>query len=439
MNVDPLFWILIGGLLATGFTAIGAHALRHFSRHDLEEICTRRNKLDKFGEILRLHDRVARGVETLADLANTLLIVAVTYGTLQSAPQGEIPYLSADRPWAIFALLVLSVAILLSAVKLWIPWSVVRLGGARFVYHTWRIWRLTTMLFTPLLFAAQVVDALFHRVAGRSPAQTNGDTFEDEIRSIVTEGHREGLLEEDAREMIESVIDLAETEVSEIMTPRTDMHTLHVGLAWEKLIDLVIQEGHTRIPVFDKTRDDIIGILYIKDLLPELAKKNGQTHLPLIEILRPAYFVPETKAVDDLLAEFQKTRTHMAIVLDEYGGVSGLVTIEDVLEEIVGEIVDEYDEEIVEEIRVIDQFTCEALGRVHIDEINEHLGLELPEDGDFDTIAGFVFHELGRVPETGEILNYSETVRITVLEATRRKIERLRIEVLREAERELSQ
>ena len=438
MNVDSLYWIMLGGLLTTAFTSIGARALRQFSRHELEEICTRWNASDRFGEILRLHDRVARGVETLANLASTLLVVAVTYWTTLLTDQGQPLLGSIENPWMIFTVVVLGLTLGLSVIKLWIPWAIVRVCGASFVFHTWRMWRLTSMIFLPLLWAAEVVDALFHRVAGKTPTAASGDSFEDEIRSIVTEGHREGLLEEDAREMIEGVIDLRDAHVSEIMTPRTDLHTLHVGLPWEQLLQQVIEVGHTRIPVYDKNRDDIVGILYSKDLLPELAKGSDVSPRPLEEILRPAYFVPETKAVVDLLAEFQKTRTHMAIVLDEYGGVSGLVTIEDVLEEIVGEIIDEYDEELVEEIRAIDPNTSEALGRAHIDEINEQMGLDLPEDGDFDTIAGLVFHELGCVPATGESVTFHDHVRITVLEATRRRIERVRIEVLREAERELA-
>jgi CBS domain containing-hemolysin-like protein len=438
MDADALLWITIGGLLATGFTSIGSRALRQFSRYELEEICDFWHKPDRFGEILRLHDRVARGVETLANLASTVLVVAVTYWTTLLTTQGKPLFGRIENPWIIFTVVVVGLTLALSAIKLWIPWAIVRVCGASFVFHTWRMWRLTSMIFTPLLWAAHVVDAFFHRVAGKNPSESTGDTFEDEIRSIVTEGHREGLLEEDAREMIEGVIDLRDAHVSEIMTPRTDLHMLSVGMPWEEMLEYVINVGHTRIPVYDKSRDDIIGILYSKDLLPELARGSQETHRPLQEILRPAYFVPETKAVDDLLAEFQKTRTHMAVVLDEYGGVSGLVTIEDVLEEIVGEIIDEYDEELVEEIRVIDPHTAEALGRAHIDEINEEMGLELPEDGDFDTIAGLVFHELGRVPATGEAITFADNVRITVLEATRRRIERVRIEVLREAEREMA-
>jgi CBS domain containing-hemolysin-like protein len=205
---------------------------------------------------------------------------------------------------------------------------------------------------------------------------------------------------------------------------------LQVDLPWEQIIDDAIEEGHTRIPVYDKNRDDVVGILYSKDLLPELATGAPDSRTPLRDLLRKPMFVPETKPVTDLLQMFQQTRTHIAVVLDEYGGVSGLVTIEDVLEEIVGEIVDEYDEETVEEIQQIDEDTCVALGRTHIDEINEAMNLELPDDGDFDTIGGFVFTELGRVPLPGESLVWQKKVQIHVLEATKRRIDRVRIERL---------
>ena len=148
-------------------------------------------------------------------------------------------------------------------------------------------------------------------------------------------------------------------------------------------------------------------------------------------MLRKPLFVPETKPVDDLLTFFQKSRTHIAVVMDEYGGVSGLVTIEDVLEEIVGEIDDEYDQKSEEEVRKIDDDTCVAVGRAHVDEINSIMAFDLPEDDDFDTIGGFVFAEFGRVPAVGESITWQDAVKVTVLEATRRRVNRVRLERVR--------
>jgi CBS domain containing-hemolysin-like protein len=312
-----------------------------------------------------------------------------------------------------------------------LPWSIARLAAARFLVYTWPMWSLAGRLLFPLVWLARTTDMLLHRITGRRNDMPDEETIEDEILTIVSEGQREGLIEEDAREMIEGVMELGDAVVSHIMTPRTEMNMVQVSMPWEEMVDTVIESGHTRIPVYDKTRDDVVGVLYIKDLLPELAKGPDESRRPLSEIMRKPLFVPETKAVDDLLQWFQKSRTHIAVVLDEFGGVSGLVTIEDVLEEIVGEIDDEHDQKTEEEIRKIDDDVCEALGRAHIDEINDIMGFELPEDEDFDTIGGFVFAEFGRVPSAGESMTWQDAVRVKVLEASRRRVNRVRLERVR--------
>ena len=271
---------------------------------------------------------------------------------------------------------------------------------------------------------ARCLDAIMHRLAGRPQVEQTEQLFEEEIRSIVSEGHREGLLEEDAREMIQGVMELSDVDVAKVMTPRTDVVMMSVDLSWEAIIRFVIGSAHTRIPVHGKTRDDIVGILYVKDLLPLMATDEAKPALR--EVLRTPHYVPETKRLDDLLEEFQQTRNHMALVLDEYGGVSGLVSIEDVLEEIVGDIVDEYDQEAEEEFRVVDDHTVEVLARVHLDEINERFDLDIPEDGDYDTIGGFVFSQLGHIPMVGEEVQWGK-LRIEVTQASLRRIDKVQL------------
>ena len=361
--------------------------------------------------------------ETLQVLGTVAFVVAAVFWRMAAVEAQPGPHwlaLSSDAAVGV---------VLLLAAEIWLPWGIARLWADPFLDFTWPAWRALCVLLLPLTAAARFVDGLLHRLAGRPAVSPDEDSFEEEIRTIVTEGHREGLLEEDAREMIEGVIELGDVDVSQIMTPRTDMISVPATLAWPDALQLVITSGHSRIPVFGKNRDDIVGILCVKDLLPEMAKPPAERVEPWTKLLRPAVFVPETKPVNALLQDFQRGRHHMALVLDEYGGVSGVVTLEDVLEEIVGEIVDEYDEDVAEPIRSLGEGACEAIGRVHIDEINEQLGLELPEDADYDTIGGFVFSELGHIPVVGEQL-VRQNVRITVLEATRRRIERVRIEVL---------
>jgi CBS domain containing-hemolysin-like protein len=430
VSAAALFWISCGSLLATAFVSLGYRALREFSRRDLEEICLRRGQLDRFGEILKHHDDVALGVEIVAAFTTAL---SFTAGAAWASLRFNY---SLDSSILALATTTLALGAVFLIVRTWAPWALARLFAEGFLYFTWPLWRVLSAASTPLTWGARVLDALLHRVAGRTPQEIDEQAIEEEIRTIVGEGHREGLLEDDAREMIEGVIDLGDAYVSQIMTPRTDMHMVQVDVPWEQLLADVIEATHTRIPVFDKTRDDIVGILYVKDLLPELATGDPNSRTPVRELVRKPLFVPETKAVDDLLEMFQQLRTHIAVVLDEYGGVSGLVTIEDVLEEIVGEIDDEYDPESVDEIECIDERTCEALGRTHIDEINEAMNLELPEDGDYETIGGLVFSELGRIPQTGESVVWQDKVRISVLEATKRRVDRVRIERLENGQRE---
>jgi CBS domain containing-hemolysin-like protein len=335
-------------------------------------------------------------------------------------------------------LIVAALTLIFSIGSVGIPWSLARIGMESFLYFTWPIWRTLSVVVSPLVWLVCGIDAALHRAVGRKHEEPDEEAFEDEIRTIVTEGHREGLLEEEAREMIESVIDLGDVVVSHIMTPRTDMQMVQLEQPWNEIVEYVIKYEHARIPVYDKSRDDIVGILYSKDLLPELAKDQDAPRQPLAELLRKPLFVPESKPVNDVLQLFQQSRTHIAIVLDEYGGVSGLVTIEDVLEEIVGEIEDEFDPEVEEEIRKIDDDVCEAVGRAHIEEINALMGFDLPEDKDFDTIGGFVFAEFGRVPTPGETITWHDSVRVKVLDAARRRVNRVRLERVRQEAAEVA-
>lgn len=413
-------------LFATFFASWAARSLREFSRSKLEELCRRRNRRELLGQILLQHEDIALATEAVA----VLFALVATVGFLSAR---WLPHLMGEAvaPLPLTALLVdavTCVAALLFA-RLWAPEAFARLWAEELLVHTWALWRAMAALGRPVTVVGELINTLVHRLAGRPVTVPSATSIEEEIRTIVSEGHREGLLEEEAREMIEGVIELGDCVVSQIMTPRTEMVSMSVHLDWPAALQFVNQAGHTRIPAYDKNRDDVVGVLFIKDMLPELAKVEVKQRKPIAEILRKPYFVPETKRVDDLLREFQVTRNHMAVVLDEYGGVCGLVTIEDVLEEIVGEIVDEHDEDLVEGIRMIDERSCEALARIHLDEINERLHTNLPEEEEFDTLGGFVFHELGRLPAKGESLVWNN-LRVTVVDVSRRRIERVRIEVL---------
>ena len=226
----------------------------------------------------------------------------------------------------------------------------------------------------------------------------------EELRMLVTHGTDPGEIEADEREMIRGVFEFAETLAREVMTPRTAMVALPVTAGFDELVRVAIEEGHSRYPVYEGTVDSIVGVLLTKDLLPLLANREEieQTGFDIRTVLRPAYFVPGTKLVSELLQELRSQKVHLAVVLDEYGGTHGLVTMEDLLEEIVGEIADEYDE-AEPEFEPTPEGDVLIDGGVSVSEVNERFGLRLPEE-EFDTVGGYVFGTLGRIPAVGDVV-----------------------------------
>jgi putative hemolysin len=222
---------------------------------------------------------------------------------------------------------------------------------------------------------------------------------EGEFKTLLTVAEEEGSLEESERERLYNVFEFSDTVVKEVMTPRTDMVCLDIQASLDEARDIAVRTGYSRIPVYEENVDHITGILYAKDLL----QHPDDTHR-LQDILREPYFIPETKKVDELLQEMQKSKIHLAIVVDEYGGTAGIVTIEDLLEEIVGEIFDEYDVTRTP-IRKLDEHTALINGMVPIDKVNDLLGIKIPENG-FETIGGFMLDQFGRIPSEGEKISF---------------------------------
>ncbi len=249
---------------------------------------------------------------------------------------------------------------------------------------------------------------------------------EEELLALAEVGEEYGTLEEEEREIIHSIFEFGETTVKEIMVPRTDMVCVEVSTPYTELLKIVRGKLHSRIPIYKERIDNIIGILYIKDLLPYLYSKKKDKKLDLTKLIRSPYFVPEQKKISELLKEFQKNRIHMALVVDEYGGIAGLVTLEDIIEEIVGEIQDEYDRE-TPLITQIDENTFVVDGRIQLEELNEELHLNLPEEGGIETISGFIFNLMGSVPQEKESVRYNGYL-FTVEKVVKNRIKKVRIE-----------
>jgi magnesium and cobalt transporter len=246
-----------------------------------------------------------------------------------------------------------------------------------------------------------------------------------ELLAILRDSSERGLVDADALTMLEGVLEVADLQVRDIMVPRAQMAFVRRNEPAPRILSVVVESGHSRFPVLDEDRDDIVGILLAKDLL-RLTTAQARERFDIREYMRPAVFVPESKRLNVLLKEFRRNRNHMAIVVDEYGGVSGLCTIEDVIEQIVGEIDDEFDVEDDQNIRrdAERQFTVRGVTR--IEEFNEYFGARLSEAEGFDTVAGLVMKELGRLPRRGESVSI-DGFEFRVLRADRRRIDTLRV------------
>ncbi|WP_246128240.1 hemolysin family protein [Planctopirus ephydatiae] len=420
--------IAIGGfLLVACWSALGCYALRDFSYSRLEEICNQRGRSQRFSEILRQQESALLGLELLLSLST--LCVAASVGLGIGWPRAQEAALTQSFPWDFVAeYIFLVLAVLLVADIL--PWCIARVASEPFLDRWWPVINSVQYLLWPLLSLAKWLDRMAHRLVGRGePEEDDASVLSDEIRTVVDEGQREGYLEQGARVMIHRVMELQDEDVGGIMTPRTDMFSIPLGASLEEARQKLISSGHSRVPVVADSPDEIVGLLYSKDLLKALDPACARDSLPkLSEILREPKYIPETTGIAALLEMMQREHFQMAIVLDEYGGVAGLVTMEDILEEIVGEIADEYDTlEGESPVKKIAPNIVEIDARMHIDDLNEQFLYGLPEDGEFDTIGGFVFSQLGRMPSTGEIFDWNN-LKMTIIEADKRKILRLRIE-----------
>ena len=320
--------------------------------------------------------------------------------------------------WVLEILLLglLILELLPEAISIWI--------GPKITVRLVPILSILEKLFSPLTVAFRKLRRSTLKALGGNANRSEKDLAEADIMAAVEMGERQGLLEQGEKTMIESLLHFREADVEEVMTPRTDMVCFEAAETVEEVIPKAVACGHSRIPVYRKKVDDIIGVLYVKDLLRHAAD-DGMQSLHIEKLVRKSHFVPENKNLHELLAEFRADRFHIAVVLDEYGGTTGLVTIEDILEEIVGEIEDEYDTAGRDQIRKAGENTYDIDGRTSIQDINRALSIELPESDDYETVAGFLFSEIGHVPKEGEEFTTTE-VDFKVIRADERTIKRIR-------------
>ena len=399
--------------------SVNAQALLIFSRVKLQDAFKEINKED-------LSDCLAENAERLS-LSCSLYRIVLNIGILFSL----LTLFAALRKEALIftdylLAFIISMAIF-SVFSVAIPHAWAKYAGEKVLSRTYKILMFFAAIASPVLYTLKFYDAVIRRLAGvveTTPEEQQEERQEEFLNGL--EQHRmEGVVDEEEQEMIENVLELSDTAADEIMTPRTDIVAVEVNCDLQTVLKTINTAGHTRVPVYEDNIDKIIGLIYAKDLLTEIGKDPAD--FKLRNKLRDAYFVPETKPLRALLHEFQNQKLHIAIVLDEYGGTAGIVTLEDILEELVGEITDEYEKPPPEPIKKIDQNIIEVDARTYVDDLNDQFELNLPEDEDYETIGGFVFSHLGYVPKTGESFDY-ENLKFTIAAAEARRIKRIRIQ-----------
>ncbi len=342
----------------------------------------------------------------------------------------KVPYIQRLGPGILGAFSVFAITLIISYISLvlgeLVPKRIAMQIPEKIAFRVIGVLLFVAATTKPFVKMLSVSTNLVVRMFGFDPDADKKAVTEEEIRMLVDVGGEHGVIEEDQKEMINNIFEFDDIDVGDIMTHRTDMVAVEVTDTIEDLVNLAIEEGYSRIPVYREDPDDIIGIIYVKDFLPFIGK-NLPSNKSLEDIMRPAIYVPESKNCGEFFKEMTASHVQMAVVVDEYGGTAGIVTMEDLLEAIVGNIQDEYDDE-EEEISRIDDTTFTVDGTTFIGEVEELVGFEFPE-GDYDTLAGFVLILLGYLPEVGDNAVY-KNMRFTVLEMEERRIEKIKIEIL---------
>ncbi len=412
------------GLIFATSGATAAQVLHEFARHELEVYCHRRQRRAWFDAIIQNREKFALGAESLQMLGVAMLFIGGLNLVMRNVPIGSL-----DAVTTLACILICTLVLLVC--NSWIPWGIAHFASAPFLFHTWRFWWIVAVVTWPVTIGVRMFSGLTRRISGQEEIDEDEEQiFEEEIRSMASEGERGGWLEARVRDMLEGVLDLDDTAVAKVMSPRSRVDSLEVNSDWEAMLKFVSETERTRLPVFRHTLNNVVGILYTKDLLTEFLKPKEQRR-PLEKLLRKPISVPESTRLDVMLKKFLQSRVHMAIVHDEYEAVSGIVTIEDILEEIVGEIQDETDVAEPVTIERINESEFRVTGATHVEQLNQEMGLQLPEEEDFDTVAGLIMSQVKEIPRRGQKIIVGN-VEFEVQQATQRTIEQVKVRVLDE-------
>ncbi len=436
--LSPGTWLFVAivSLFATGVFGAIFHSLRDLSRSALEEILRHGADHRRSNRVRRIIDDVDGHAASVALARVAFSIVSATGFLLWFVAKTSTPGITTGALWLWFVLGISLVSTLVWIVGTVVPSSVARHMAEPTIYGFATLVRGMYIITAPLRALVGAIDSSIRMIAGKEEVG-DVEAIQAELLDVVAEAKEEGQLDETEQQMIRAVVRFRDTTVKEIMTPRTEMEVLELTNDLGRITSMIREGGHSRIPVYEGTVDRIVGVFYIKDLLKWLAGAGGSRSGRMFDLrssLRTALYVPESKTIRDLLEEMLSKRVHIAIVLDEYGGTAGVVTLEDIVEEFFGDVQDEYEKPEdtpgtkTDEVRKF----AELDARAYIADANaalEPLGLAIPESEDYGTVGGFITVALGRIPETAERLTLENTgMLVTVLEAEPTRLVRVRIE-----------
>jgi putative hemolysin len=418
-------------ILVGGFFAASEIALITVKRHRLRQLADEGNGAARIAQ--RLTDDPSRFLATIQIAITILGFLAGAVGA--SAFSGGLADLLRSVPLigdaaGTLAFVIMTVLIALASIIVGelVPKTLALSFPERLALAVARPIGLVDRILTPIVWFVSNLSKVLVRLLGGKEKPQAGYLSTEELKVLVESSAEQGEFQEDEKEMIHGVIELGDKKVHEVMVPRIGIRAVNVDDPFDEVLDMIVRAGHSRLPVFDESLDNIVGILYAKDLLPYL-KQNGRPTQPIDvrALVRTPVYVPESKAVDELLHEMQNAKRHIAIVVDEYGGTAGLVTMEDVVEEIVGEIQDEYDTEeaMVEPMHSDDELAFRLDGRVSMDDLRDLFELsddDEPDEEAYDTVGGFVVHRVGRIPLPGAEIPFRDRVTLRVEAAEPRRV-----------------
>jgi putative hemolysin len=425
-----LILILVGGVFAAAEIA-----LLTVRRHRLKQLADEGNRSARVARNLvedpqRFLATVGLMITFLGFLASAIGAVSFSdsiAGMLSAIPWKPLQDAADSIAFILVTLLVALTSIIIGEL---VPKTLALNFPERFALVASRPLSVVARILSPFIWLTTTISGLFVRLFGGRERPQAGLLSIEELKLLVETGSEQGQIEEAEKEMIHGVIELGDKRVHEVMVPRIGIKAVDAEDTLDEVIDLIVRAGHSRVPVYRENLDNIVGILYAKDLLPFLRESQDAERIDFTALARPAAYVPETKLVDELLAEMRTARRHIAIVVDEYGGTAGLVTIEDLVEEIVGEIEDEYDieENLVEPVEgETDEVAFRIDGRVTMDDLRDLFDMSDAEEEDeeaYDTVGGFIVHRVGRIPLVGVEVAFRD-ITLKVLAADSRRVSKV--------------